>query len=469
MSLLSAVERIIKSYNVEQAKLHESIQHCRDILQSLTSRPRAESEETDQAEAAAAAADTSPGEKEDIDLLERALEKALQVRTGSEPCRSETGPTTHVSISSAVANEGQTTIRSTSKSARFGREEHKKSGFSVCSTLSSRPSASYKPTQSKRINAQNTIQNRFSSSTRAVHHRASRKIQQTVSASASPDPIAASPSKNKTAKRNVARDDDLSRAAAVSVPSSNNAVSLSDTDGFGLSSLPQHNGLKSEETTKWKSLRSKQNRLWDKIISLQRKPVPGRSRFMERMRATFPSHWPCGSPDQTRALLDRMTEQGLSFSQRCQASEEETDLGGKFYLDSCPTLERLQQTAAELQVSADQVKKEWKAWDRWRPDGGCLCPTGANCVLGDGITSPLPLTITYRTEDELQEVERLRMRVALLQQEIRLEQVLLDTLSSQFSSIAPGPTCPSPSVLRDLYSLLGEGGERFPAIVLDSA
>lgn len=37
--------------------------------------------------------------------------------------------------------------------------------------------------------------------------------------------------------------------------------------------------------------------------------------------------------------------------------------------------------------------------------------------------APLPLTITYTTEAELRELETLRMRVALLQQEIHLEQV----------------------------------------------
>lgn len=47
-------------------------------------------------------------------------------------------------------------------------------------------------------------------------------------------------------------------------------------------------------------------------------------------------------------------------------------------------------------------------------------------------------------------------------------QALLDTLSPQFSAVVPGPEHLSPSVLRDMYSLLGEGGERFPAIVLDS-
>lgn len=234
-------------------------------------------------------AETSPGEKEDIDLLERALEKALRVRTGSEPSKdifyrsnlsgaqSETSLTTDVLISSAVANGGQTTLRSASKSASFGRKEYKKSDLS--------PSTSYKPTMSKSVKNRNAIQNSFSSSARAVHQRASRKFQQTVSASASPDPITAPLVNKKTARSNVARSDDR-RAAAVSVPSSN------DTDGFGLSSLLQQNRyvlhgsahknnnhalfvynriinkkilnllfgrLKSEETTKWKYLRSKQN------------------------------------------------------------------------------------------------------------------------------------------------------------------------------------------------------------------
>lgn len=49
-----------------------------------------------------------------------------------------------------------------------------------------------------------------------------------------------------------------------------------------------------------------------------------------------------------------------------------------------------------------------------------------------------------------------------------MSQALLDTLSPQLSSIVPGPGCPSVGVLRDMYSLLGEGGERFPAIVLDT-
>lgn len=82
--------------------------------------------------------------------------------------------------------------------------------------------------------------------------------------------------------------------------------------------------------------------------------------------------------------------------------------------------------------------------------------------------APLPPTITCTTEAELRELEKLRMRVAMLEQEIYLEQALFDALSPHLSSIVAGPGRPNASVLRDVYSLLCEGGQRFPAIFLDS-
>lgn len=45
-------------------------------------------------------------------------------------------------------------------------------------------------------------------------------------------------------------------------------------------------------------------------------------------------------------------------------------------------------------------------------------------------------------------------------------QALSDLLTPQLSSIISG--CPSASALRDVYSLLGEGGLRFPAVVVDT-
>ncbi|XP_036004614.1 tubulin epsilon and delta complex protein 2 isoform X2 [Fundulus heteroclitus] len=479
MSLLSAVEEVIKTYKSEQAKLNRSIQLYREILQSLTTQPEAGSDEPESADAAAADAESSPGEKEDIELLEQALQKALQVRSATEVSRRDGGKSKpsaapkesgNVPAPSAAPKEGQATIKSSQKSAGLHREGHKKPGFS----LSSRPSAGQKPAQSKDVTRQHP-----SSAARAGRRQASRRLQPAVLAgSASADQNPASLFKTKTVRSNVPGDNGPGKAASVSVPPSSDIGSFSGTDGSGAGSLHQQNGGLSEQIRKWKSLRSKQDRLWGKVITLQRTPEPGRRSFLQRMRATFPNDWPRGSPDEARFLLHRLTDQRLSLAQLCptegilvkQPSEMDSELlvGEETESPSRLTQERPPPTTAELHVCADKVKQEWKAWDRWRPEGGCLCPSEAAGAFGDGSASPLPLTITYRTERELQQLERLRMRVALLQQEIYLEQVLLDTLSPVLSSIRPGPGCPPPSVLRDVYSLLGEGGERFAAIVQDS-
>ncbi|TMS14932.1 Tubulin epsilon and delta complex protein 2 [Larimichthys crocea] len=445
MSLLSVVEQAIKSCKAEQARIKDSIQLYREILHTVTPQPNTDCEESDSADDAAAAdTDVSPGEKEDIELLEQALEKALWVRTGTGPSKKDSNKqcaprkeTKEGMQAFAVSKGHQTTTRSTSKSASLARKEHK------------RPAG-------------------------IVHHQPARKSQQAVSASGCVDPgqlhTSAFHSKNKTNRGNVLSGNDLGRAAAISMPSSNNTAPVSHTAESGAPCLPQQNGTASDQTAQWRSLRRKQNRLWDKVAASQRKPVPGRSHFMERIRATFPKDWPCGSPDQTRALVDRLTHQGYDLIQHCQTQElvANTDPRNRLQSRVGKTLERWQMTAAELQNFAGQVKQEWEAWDRWRPEGGCLCPTRANSVWANGMVAPLPPTVTYTTEAELRELEKLRMRVALLQQKMHLEQALLDTLSPQLSSIVPGPGCPDVSVLRDVYSLLGEGGQRFPAIVLDS-
>ncbi|KAM9746637.1 uncharacterized protein tedc2 [Menidia menidia] len=478
MSLLSSVQQRIKSSKDELSRLNDSIQYLREILQSLTLHPKVVLEEPELADHTVA--DTSTEEKNDIELLERALEKALQVRQGSEPAKKDlklcatqkkADSSMNVLHSSKGPKGSQTAIKSTSKCVSIDRNIRKKSGLSVCTTLSSRTTAG-KPVKSKNHN-RNTIQNHSSISAQAVHHQPSRKLQQAVSASASLDQITTSLPKNTTVRSNMLSDDDPSRAASVSMPSSNNVVPSSDTDGSEASNWLQQNELLSEQTSKWKSLRHKKNRLLEKVIALQRKPIPGRSHFMERMRATFPEDWPCGSPDQTRVQLGSLIEKGLDLVWRCQEEEileMATKLGSKQNnsRDSCVTLERSELTPVEFHILADQVKQEWKAWDRWSPEGGCLCPSRASGAWGDGKTSPLPLIVTYREEAELKELERVRMSVQLLQQEIYLEQVLWDALSPHISSLEPGPACPNPTMLRDMYSLLGEGGQHFPAIVLDS-
>ncbi|KAL6102934.1 tedc2 [Pungitius sinensis] len=431
MSLLSLVEQTIKSCKAEQTKINDSIEFYKDLLQTLTPRPKAGFDETRCANNdAARATDTSPGEKEDIELLERALEKALRVRTGTgyskkdsskqsppqkEPC------TTAVARTSAASKVNRSTSRSSSKSAN--PKEPQNPSTSVPSTLGSKLSAGHYPGRGK-----TTSKSQFSSAG-VAQRQAARKPLQAASGCGSVDAFHTSTlhSEKKTIRSDLLSGHDLSKAVAASAPS-RNPVATSLTEELAARCLLGPNGEASGPIARWKSLRSKQNRLWDKVVALQRKSVPGRSHFMERMRATFPRDPPHGIPDQTRLLVDRPTLRGPGLDCHCQT----TQLLAK----------RAQEATAEL---------AWGAWDRWRTEGG-----------------PLPPTLTYATEAELVELETLRTRVSLLRQEIYLEQAILDTLSPLLPSIVPGPGCPDLSALRDLYSLLGEGGERFPAVVLDS-
>ncbi|XP_068193563.1 tubulin epsilon and delta complex protein 2 [Antennarius striatus] len=469
MSLLHAVQEAIKSCRTEQTRINGRIQLYREILQTLSHNI----EESESADDSATGTDTSPGEKEDIELLERALKKALHVRTGKKLSKKDKdkqsvppkAPGTSVVTSKDRIHAPAD--KDSQNTAKFNRKEHKRPGVSVTSTLGSK-SVVYNPGQCKTTVIRNIFPSCLASSSGILYHQAARKSQQSIS---TPDCLDLDQLHVSTfhAKRKTMRRDDLGKATASSVPSSNSTTPVLHTRESGAHHLHQQNRNVFAQTSKWKSLLIKQNRLWDKVAALQRNPVPERNHFMERIRDMFPKDWPCGSPDQTRALVNSLTNQGHDLTKRFQAkeipakqsSESDTLLG-------CEPLELLQMRAAELRKFTGQVKQEWDTWDQWRPEGGCLCPSGPNIVWGDGMVAPLPPTITYTMEADLRELENLRMRVALLQQEVCLEEALFDTLSPQLSSIVPGPECPDVSMLRDVYSLLGEGGQRFPAIVLDS-
>lgn len=204
--------------------------------------------------------DTSPGEKEDIELLERALEKALRVRTGTRPSKKDSNKqsapqkepgTTAVAPkegmqASAASKGNQTTSRSISKSARLDRKEHKKPGTLVSSTLGLKPAASYNPEQSTTTINRSIGQNCPVSSAGIVHHQAARKSQQAVSAFGALDRgqlhTSTLHSKNKTVRSSVLSGIDLGKAAAISTTSSNNTVPISHTEESGAQSLPRQIG-----------------------------------------------------------------------------------------------------------------------------------------------------------------------------------------------------------------------------------
>ncbi|XP_061703287.1 tubulin epsilon and delta complex protein 2 [Syngnathoides biaculeatus] len=439
MSLLTAVETAIKSCKEEQAKVNGRIHYYRELLQSLAAHDEPETTN----DAPTDTATSNPAEEQEMKLLEQALQKALYVRTGARLSSSQVPegnkpsqlrkdlaavPKRASSKASSAFRGNQTAGRSTLESAGSDKRVPRRPEESLKSSASCAPG-----------------KRKTTTDLRSAHHRAAKSVQPKV-------------------QKNT-----VSTSATSSAPSGEDLTGVSDTADDG---LPQPRRQQSEQTAEWLSLKLKQNRMWDKAMAAQRKPAPGRSRFMERMRATFPTDWPRGSPEQIGSLVGRLTHRADELVRQRQtmdlldqhAPELAAEPGMKEDRCSCSTPETLQMRAAALQRIAERTKQDWEAWDRWRPEGGCLHAAGP--AEDEAITRRLPVTITYTSEAELRQLETTRMRIALLRQEIELQQALQDALSPQLASIVS--SCPDRSVLRDVYSLLAEGGQRFPAIILDS-
>ncbi|KAM6957235.1 uncharacterized protein FYW47_011346 [Aplochiton taeniatus] len=86
MSVLSMVEEAIKLGKAEETKIHENIQLYKGILQSLRGPQDKDSEKKSEVTEyvdKGADPDIPPEEKQDMELLEEALKKALRIRSGS--------------------------------------------------------------------------------------------------------------------------------------------------------------------------------------------------------------------------------------------------------------------------------------------------------------------------------------------------------------------------------------------------
>ncbi|XP_055754664.1 uncharacterized protein LOC129833855 isoform X2 [Salvelinus fontinalis] len=482
MSLLSLVDQAIKLCKVEEIKINENILQYREILRSL--RPQQEDckeiELTDDVEKDP---DVQLEERREMELLNRLLEKALRVRVGTAPQKDPqncTGPkkepvdTTQGkgrALTPGGTKGNKNGIKTTSKPITMDKKESKKYSASHLYRggrgRMGHPVGLSGQGRASMIRSSVQIQKRSVVSSKEFPPESSGKA---VKQAGPPGPVShnqgQSPQASSAHHQVEVSHRWLSAVATSFQPPNGDTVSVSHMEG-----MPKAHVISPP-----------QNGLWDKVLALQSKPVAERSHFTERVKATFPREWPTsGSPADTGAQVDRLTQLCTDLS-HCYQSERLLLLTGQTFRTSgtepgtCQKreyetllmLEGLDKMVADLRKHAGQLRKEREAWDRWRrPKGegaGAFCPVRSKGEWGDlsGVT-PLPPTLTYTSQAELQEVERLRLRVELLQQEVHLHQALSDTMV-----MPSAPGLPNPAALRDIYSLLGEGGVMFPTLVLDT-
>ncbi|XP_050962667.1 uncharacterized protein LOC127163473 [Labeo rohita] len=455
MSLLYAVEEAVKMCKVEESRLTENTRQCKEILRSMKTRVTVTSE-LESAAAIDTREDIPPEEKQEIDLLEQVLKKALKIRSTSEVHKDLHSDSKHPNESknktlvnyTVKEEDKRKLVKSVPPSEMCKKPNHHRraGGNAGHGAPWTRPVL-----VRKGPNAHSVFKRRPSLPKSAPMKISSTESQQKMCV--------------KTTNAKESSEDNFPSVPCQEVPASGKDWKI--TTG---STQSEEQWIPSPLLPAWRAQRTKRNRLWKKVLTQQSKPVPERTQFTERLRATFLSEWPSRSPAAITTDLDLLTQRCLDLTHCFHAelqAQKDSDSGTlhEREYESLQMLKGLERMTAELITCADHQKKDWERWDV--RISGALCPVRRRGERGDPAHSCLPPILSYSTEAELRELESRRLRVEQLQQAVRLQQAMSDSLASYWSS-RPGAGRPSAVVLRGLYSLLAEGGVQFPSLVLDS-
>ncbi|XP_065109249.1 uncharacterized protein tedc2 isoform X2 [Paramisgurnus dabryanus] len=333
MSLLHAIDEAIKMCKAEESRLTESIRQSKDLLCSMRTRVT-DISGLDHAAAISTKDDFVPKEQQEIELLDKVLKKALKIRSASEY---------HKELSS----EGDIKMLpndSRNKSAFIHKDENKrKLGQRVRSTGSS-------------VNSGGIFTRPVSVQKARMAFAGKQSAQKKISSTGSQQTICVETTNAKEPLTDQSMKMSCQRLCE-DVPVSTTGTSQSNEQWIQSPLLPV-----------WRSQRTKQIRLCNKVLTHQSKSVPERARFTERLRSTFSSEWPSGCPADIKAKLDVLTRRCLDLThcfhaelsrrtdQGCPAGSQPGSSGEKWF-ESSLMLQGLEKMTEELLACTDGLKK----------------------------------------------------------------------------------------------------------------
>ncbi|KAL4658148.1 hypothetical protein GN956_G2926 [Arapaima gigas] len=459
----------------EELRISENIQRWREILRSMRSPQEDLPKECVSVTEGAAMLTEEEEEEKEVELLQQALDRALLIRTtsGIRKGPAPVGPDSSQKGSNKARHKSHMTDQLSSKPTTMSQEDRnggsRRNAVSVaagdCKGAARRCMFAGKD---------RAVRSSAAAQTRVTVQRGTRQLR---SSENTKRPISVPVLGNRCHKQRspVTRELGTVAVSCQALTKDPTQVALNKgtvTGGNGLPS-PKEDGGPFQFFPAWRAESAKWNRLWDKVLSKLSEAVAERRLFTERLQSMFHVMWPHGSPMDTRTKVDQLARFCRAMTHCYQNELQRARMGQlseacwKRKYESILMLEGLEKLVVDLLRQVEQLKKESDAWN-------CLWPS-AHCCLRrrwpweDPFCLPLCPTLTYTSEAELKELEALRLRVALLEQEIQLhQQALNEDLRPYLTSMLSSKDCPSPAVLRSLYSLLGEGGLQFPAVVLDT-
>ncbi|NWT87515.1 TEDC2 protein, partial [Lanius ludovicianus] len=243
-----------------------------------------------------------------------------------------------------------------------------------------------------------------------------------------------------------------------------------DTAGaWGRSTSPgtgtlQEKGCQLKLPLPYRKAYSRNSRAWERchLCQTSADAAAARTRFMERIQTTvsFPSRHRvqllCKIEEELRGLQDVPSR----LRQYVEAeSADPPTLQGEY--ESLLTLEGLQTTVSQCLQKLQLLRADCTG-DVGSCSPACVPARGQMCDSADMLAVPL---LCYSSLQELRDLFALKLQVSMLHQEIALQKVMMAEL---LPVLEPRPFLEgSAGLFRAIHTQLCEGGRRFPVLVRD--
>ncbi|CAM9930066.1 unnamed protein product [Lampetra fluviatilis] len=236
----------------------------------------------------------------------------------------------------------------------------------------------------------------------------------------------------------------------------------------------RHKGSNLEFPEKLKRQQAKNHRLWQKVGLLQDSCTPEEEAYALKLRSTFLDG---GVATLSRHdVAQRLEEVDLVTSsmdhllwKEMEGRAADESLGWEALckrtklLEECQLLiSRLQEEVAQLQ----QVAERWSVMGHRLQVPSAGLPQGrTGARFAEQLMRPV---VTYSSAEELKEMASVQHDMAWLQLLQRVQQAIADEFLPFLSTLDPARP-PFPAVYRAVYSILCEGAEAFPSLVRDAS
>ncbi|NWH44938.1 TEDC2 protein, partial [Fregata magnificens] len=190
-----------------------------------------------------------------------------------------------------------------------------------------------------------------------------------------------------------------------------------------------------------------------------------RNRFIERIQTTvsFLSSPPpsTSTPAEIEEELRVLRDVPSLLSQAAEAEPADHPTLQREY-ESLLTLEGLQTTVSQCLHKLQLLRADCTG-DLRSCSPACVPPTGQTCDSAGMLAMPL---LCYSSFQELRDLFALKLQVSVLHQEIALQKVMMAELLPVLDSRLY-PEASAAQLYRAIYTQLCEGGKRFPVLVRD--